>query len=40
MAAPRILFYDWPYSPFCMKVRAILDHKRLKYEAINPLKHV
>ena len=37
MAQARIIFYDWPYSPFCMKVRAILDHKNLAYEAINPL---
>jgi glutathione S-transferase len=34
---PPILFYDWPYSPFCMKVRAILDHKRIAYRSINPL---
>lgn len=32
-----IVFYDWPYSPFCMKVRAILDHKKLEYESVNPL---
>lgn len=40
MAQPRIIFYDWPYSPFCMKVRAILDHKRLDYESVNALRHV
>jgi glutathione S-transferase len=34
---PPIIFYDWPYSPFCMKVRAILDHKRIAYRSINPL---
>lgn len=33
----KIVFYDWPYSPFCMKVRAILDYKRLEYECVNPL---
>jgi glutathione S-transferase len=33
----KITFYDWPYSPFCMKVRAILDYKHLKYECMNPL---
>ena len=33
----KIVFYDWPYSPFCMKVRAILDYKHLKYECVNPL---
>lgn len=37
MAAPKITFYDWPYSPFCMKVRAILDYKQLAYEAVNPI---
>jgi glutathione S-transferase len=37
MSAAGIIFYDWPYSPFCMKVRAILDYKRLKYERVNPV---
>ena len=32
-----IVFYDWPYSPFCMKVRAILDYKGADYQAVNPL---
>ena len=32
-----ITFYDWPYSPFCMKVRLILDHKGLEYRRVNPL---
>lgn len=32
-----VVFYDWPYSPFCMKVRAILDHKGINYETIRPL---
>ncbi|WP_294120873.1 glutathione S-transferase [Sphingomonas sp.] len=40
MAAPAITFYDWPYSPFCMKVRAILDHKGVEYRAVNPLRHL
>jgi glutathione S-transferase len=35
--ATRIVFYDWPFSPFCMKVRAILDWKRAYYERVNPL---
>ena len=30
-------FYDWKYSPFCMKVRAILDYKRVQYERVVPL---
>ena len=37
MTTPQILFYDWPYSPFCMKVRAILDYKTVKYERVKPL---
>src|SRR5688572_28623116 len=37
MTRASIIFYDWPYSPFCMKVRAMLDHKGLQYERINPL---
>jgi glutathione S-transferase len=37
MSETRIVFYDWPYSPFCMKVRAILDYKGLAYERVNPL---
>ena len=32
-----ITFYDWPYSPFCMKIRAILDYKKLAYRAVNPI---
>lgn len=32
-----IVFYDWPYSPFCMKVRAILDHKDIEFRTVNPL---
>ena len=35
-----IVFYDWPHSPFCMKVRAILDYKGLEYRSINPLSRV
>lgn len=35
MDAPRIRFYDWPWSPFCMKVRSILDYKGLEYEAVS-----
>lgn len=37
MNAPGIIFYDWPYSPFCMKARAILDYKGLQYERANPV---
>jgi glutathione S-transferase len=32
-----ILFFDWPHSPFCMKVRAMLDYKGLEYRTVNPL---
>ncbi len=35
--AVEIVFYDWPYSPFCMKVRAILNYKRLEYDCVNPI---
>jgi glutathione S-transferase len=35
-----LVFYDWPYSPFCMKVRAILDYKALRYDTVNPLAHI
>ena len=35
--ADELLFYDWPYSPFCMKVRAILDRKGVPYLSVNPL---
>lgn len=37
MSTAGIIFYDWPYSPFCMKVRAILDYKQLQYERVNPV---
>ena len=33
----KVVFYDWPYSPFCMKVRAILDYKSLDYDTVRPL---
>jgi len=29
--------YDWAPSPFCLKVRAILDYKRVPYERVNAL---
>ena len=28
---------DWGPSPFCLKVRAILDHKRIPYQRLNGL---
>lgn len=37
MSRQQIQFYDWPWSPFCMKVRLILDFKRLPYDRVNPL---
>lgn len=37
VAGDGIIFYDWPYSPFCMKVRAILDYKQVDYRTVNPL---
>jgi glutathione S-transferase len=38
MSTPRLIFYDWPYSPFCMKVRAILAHKGVAFTTVQPLK--
>ncbi len=35
-----IALYDWPVSPFCMKVRAVLAYKGLAYEKRNALSHV
>jgi glutathione S-transferase len=32
-----IRLYDWAPSPFCLKVRAILDYKRVPYERVNAL---
>jgi glutathione S-transferase len=32
-----IALYDWPPSPFCMKVRAVLAHKELSYRRIPAL---
>jgi len=37
VSADPVIFYDWPYSPFCMKVRAILDYKKIEYRTVNPL---
>ena len=37
MNRQQIRFYDWPWSPFCMKVRLILDYKNLDYERVSPL---
>jgi len=37
MTQEKIEFYDWAPSPFCLKIRAILDYKRLAYRRINPL---
>lgn len=31
------VMYDWGPSPFCLKVRAILDHKRIPYRRVNAL---
>jgi glutathione S-transferase len=33
----NVLLYDWGPSPFCLKVRAILDHKRIAYSRKNAL---
>lgn len=33
----KVRLFDWPASPFCMKVRAVLDDKSIEYEHINIL---
>lgn len=33
----NLRLYDWGPSPFCLKVRAILDHKRIPYQRVNVL---
>jgi glutathione S-transferase len=33
----KVVLYDWPASPFCMKVRALLDYKSIDYDRINIL---
>lgn len=35
--AQHIVFYDFPSSPFCIKVRAMLRHKGLRFSAVDPL---
>ena len=32
-----LIFYDWPSSPFCMKVRAILQYKKVAFQSVSPL---
>jgi glutathione S-transferase len=33
----KVRLYDWGPSPFCLKVRAVLDYKGIEYERINVL---
>jgi glutathione S-transferase len=33
----EVVLYDWGPSPFCLKVRAILDHKRIAYRRLSAL---
>jgi glutathione S-transferase len=33
----QLLFWDFPASPFCVKLRAILNWKGLHFEAVDPL---
>jgi glutathione S-transferase len=35
----QISLYDWAPSPFCLKVRAVLDYKALPYRRVNALAH-
>lgn len=37
--APTLRLYDWPVSPFCHKVRAVLAHKGLAFERVPALQH-
>jgi glutathione S-transferase len=34
-----LALYDWPWSPFCHKVRAILEHKQVSYQRLDVLEH-
>lgn len=36
-ALPSLALYDWGPSPFCLKVRSILEHKGLSYRRIPAL---
>lgn len=36
----KIVLYDWPPSPFCMKVRAVLARKGVAYERVPALSRV
>ncbi|HEU5058569.1 MAG TPA: glutathione S-transferase N-terminal domain-containing protein, partial [Kofleriaceae bacterium] len=33
----NVKLYDWGPSPFCLKVRAILEHKRIPYARVGAL---
>src|SRR4030095_5065510 len=33
----RVVLFDWAPSPFCLKVRAILDYKGIPYERVSVL---
>lgn len=33
----KIRLFDWGPSPFCLKVRAVLEHKRIPYQRVNVL---
>lgn len=37
---PSIALFDWGPSPFCMKVRAVLEHKGLPYRRLPALSHL
>ena len=32
--APKLRLFDWGPSPFCLKVRAVLEHKGVAYERV------
>jgi glutathione S-transferase len=39
-ATEPVTLYDWPPSPFCMKVRALLRHKNVAYRRVPALSHL
>ena len=34
-SVPAIILHQWRISPFCGKVRRVLEHKRLAYDVVD-----
>lgn len=34
---PRLVYYDFPTSPFCAKVRSVLMHQQARFETVNAM---